>query len=510
MEKYCKKCDVTFSDSNFNICPYCGTSLESIHHREPIPRKLRHEVFQRDGYRCRECGASKDEATLEIDHILPVAKGGTNDIDNLQTLCRECNRKKYTDEWVGGETDLEIANNELALLKQRLIELQEGLDNANTEDEEIELEYDIMILNEEISNIQSKIELLSKEVVEIKQKDLLQAKREKLFKKLYVKFDDVIWDFLSLHPSFVDYPLFEKADKINRFLDLYYEHNASSENEFMHSLVDDFSYLDRLKIFLNEFKSLWEPHFVHFVPKEYITIMNTMVLNYQYKSDQELFFYPFDQLKEVFDYILYILSFFDKINNLSIEDLQFLFYKYFYKFSDNSAYINDNIQFIISLPENIRYSFIESMKEFLSYNSSLQILEKIESSSSNQDFKNKIIDKFVKITKHLDSKGHIILKYGVYVNDINLYFIYAYDIGSLRSNVIKNGLFWQDSLNHYNIIELSNPEMPDSICDIYEKINDKISIDDFLDRIKDLDNKFSDAMPKDIALKMLFSKELNS
>ena len=89
MEKYCKSCEKVFDDLNYKFCPFCGGELDTRYGRQPIPRKLRHEVFKRDGYRCRECGASKDETSLEIDHITPVARGGTNDIDNLQTLCRE-------------------------------------------------------------------------------------------------------------------------------------------------------------------------------------------------------------------------------------------------------------------------------------------------------------------------------------------------------------------------------------------------------------------------------------
>ena len=72
--------------------------------REHIPARLRHEVFKRDKYRCRECGATNKETTLEIDHIVPVAKGGTNDLSNLQTLCKACNRAKHTRTWVGGSS----------------------------------------------------------------------------------------------------------------------------------------------------------------------------------------------------------------------------------------------------------------------------------------------------------------------------------------------------------------------------------------------------------------------
>ena len=62
--------------------------------REHIPARLRHEVFQRDNYRCRECGATNKETTLEIDHIVPVSKGGTDSSRNLQALQWEENRKK--------------------------------------------------------------------------------------------------------------------------------------------------------------------------------------------------------------------------------------------------------------------------------------------------------------------------------------------------------------------------------------------------------------------------------
>lgn len=48
-------------------------------------------VFDRDGYECCHCGARKN---LTVDHIHPVSKGGTNDPENLQTLCRSCNSRK--------------------------------------------------------------------------------------------------------------------------------------------------------------------------------------------------------------------------------------------------------------------------------------------------------------------------------------------------------------------------------------------------------------------------------
>jgi hypothetical protein len=60
--------------------------------REPIKPSVRFQVFKRDNYACQMCGASAaDGVKLEIDHIIPVSKGGQNDEDNLQVLCRDCN-----------------------------------------------------------------------------------------------------------------------------------------------------------------------------------------------------------------------------------------------------------------------------------------------------------------------------------------------------------------------------------------------------------------------------------
>lgn len=81
--------------------------------REHIPARLRHEVFKRDNYRCRECGATNKETTLEIDHIVPVSKGGSNSLSNLQTLCKKCNRAKHARTWVGGETDSSSRRNKV-------------------------------------------------------------------------------------------------------------------------------------------------------------------------------------------------------------------------------------------------------------------------------------------------------------------------------------------------------------------------------------------------------------
>ncbi|MCC7107614.1 MAG: HNH endonuclease [Chloroflexi bacterium] len=59
-------------------------------------------VLRRDEWRCRACGCETpqalrgtcDPSAPEVDHIVPVAKGGAHTMDNLQCLCRTCNALK--------------------------------------------------------------------------------------------------------------------------------------------------------------------------------------------------------------------------------------------------------------------------------------------------------------------------------------------------------------------------------------------------------------------------------
>ncbi|MCT7949805.1 HNH endonuclease [Ancylothrix sp. C2] len=62
--------------------------------RIPIPPEVRKYVYQRNNYQCQSCGKTHQETQLSIDHIIPLAKGGSNDVSNLQTLCLTCNQKK--------------------------------------------------------------------------------------------------------------------------------------------------------------------------------------------------------------------------------------------------------------------------------------------------------------------------------------------------------------------------------------------------------------------------------
>lgn len=62
-----------------------------------INLRTRFLVLQRDNFKCCICGASpakNPDVTLHIDHIKPCSKGGETIIENLQTLCSECNLGK--------------------------------------------------------------------------------------------------------------------------------------------------------------------------------------------------------------------------------------------------------------------------------------------------------------------------------------------------------------------------------------------------------------------------------
>jgi HNH endonuclease len=66
-------------------------STKSSHSRKMISDEVKIFVWRRDEGRCVKCGRAED---LEYDHIIPLAKGGSNTARNLQLLCEHCNRKK--------------------------------------------------------------------------------------------------------------------------------------------------------------------------------------------------------------------------------------------------------------------------------------------------------------------------------------------------------------------------------------------------------------------------------
>ncbi|MEP7160434.1 MAG: HNH endonuclease [Dermatophilaceae bacterium] len=65
--------------------------------RALMTAKLRGSIKKRDNYTCLHCSvslANEPHLLLEVDHIVPISKGGLSTVDNLQTLCWRCNRTK--------------------------------------------------------------------------------------------------------------------------------------------------------------------------------------------------------------------------------------------------------------------------------------------------------------------------------------------------------------------------------------------------------------------------------
>lgn len=59
-----------------------------------IPGSMRYTVLKNAKNRCELCGIHKDEKALDVDHIVPINKGGPNVIENMQALCYTCNSQK--------------------------------------------------------------------------------------------------------------------------------------------------------------------------------------------------------------------------------------------------------------------------------------------------------------------------------------------------------------------------------------------------------------------------------
>jgi 5-methylcytosine-specific restriction endonuclease McrA len=89
------KINLRTTNADFKGTKIAAKYYKSIQQKRNISVRLRHQILERDSFKCRDCGAtSTTGATLEVDHTVPVSKGGSNDPSNLRTLCSDCNRGK--------------------------------------------------------------------------------------------------------------------------------------------------------------------------------------------------------------------------------------------------------------------------------------------------------------------------------------------------------------------------------------------------------------------------------
>jgi 5-methylcytosine-specific restriction endonuclease McrA len=73
--------------------------LRAVVRFRDVPPWLRKRIFDRDRGHCRYCGSRLERAEAQIDHVVPVAKGGSNKESNLVTSCADCNHEKGVELW---------------------------------------------------------------------------------------------------------------------------------------------------------------------------------------------------------------------------------------------------------------------------------------------------------------------------------------------------------------------------------------------------------------------------
>lgn len=98
-----------------------------------VSKRLRFEIFRRDNHACRYCGASAPEATLTIDHVVPVTLGGTDDPSNLVAACKDCNSGKSATS-PGAELVAGVADDALRWARAQLLAGEQMLADLGARD----------------------------------------------------------------------------------------------------------------------------------------------------------------------------------------------------------------------------------------------------------------------------------------------------------------------------------------------------------------------------------------
>jgi hypothetical protein len=83
-----------------HVCPVFAMAEEMTETEQgrysgrAIPRDIMLKVVRRDNYLCQICHTHVPDDQIELDHLIPISKGGPTTVENLRLLCRPCNRKK--------------------------------------------------------------------------------------------------------------------------------------------------------------------------------------------------------------------------------------------------------------------------------------------------------------------------------------------------------------------------------------------------------------------------------
>lgn len=89
-----------------------------------LSKRLRFEILRRDNHACRYCGRSAPEVQLSVDHVIPVALGGSDEPSNLAASCRDCN---------GGKTSSSPDQSTVEDVSQRSIRWSAAMEKAAQE-----------------------------------------------------------------------------------------------------------------------------------------------------------------------------------------------------------------------------------------------------------------------------------------------------------------------------------------------------------------------------------------
>lgn len=146
--------------------------------RKSISKKIRFEVFKRDKFTCQYCGKTAPDVVLEIDHIKPVSKGGSNEILNLVTACMECNRGKTNIE-LSDDSTIKKQQKQMQELSERkeqlemLLEWRAGL--SNLENDYVDAVVDVFIQNTDCGVSESGRKKIKKWLKEFSLQEVLES-----------------------------------------------------------------------------------------------------------------------------------------------------------------------------------------------------------------------------------------------------------------------------------------------------------------------------------------------
>lgn len=146
--------------------------------RKSISKKIRFEVFKRDKFTCQYCGKKAPDVVLNVDHIVPVAEGGGNDILNLITSCFDCNNGKRAIP-LDKNIELDKQRRELELLEERRTQIDMMFkwkqELSSMEDYEIEKIQEYLSDNYSISLTDIGVSNMKKEIKKYGLEEVLEV-----------------------------------------------------------------------------------------------------------------------------------------------------------------------------------------------------------------------------------------------------------------------------------------------------------------------------------------------